>query len=209
MLADLVHHDATKVVALYVESFGDGRLLIEAMQALRDAGKPTVLLTVGTSTAGSRAARSHTNSTTSAAELVDVAAGPPGPCAGPSPWELVDVARVLAGPVRPCGRRAAVVGDSGGQGAIAADLLHAHELEVPPFNDGTQALLRELLAYTAAVANPVDLGGGGAVDAANYVTIVEAAARSGDVDLVAHRLLRRLRRRHRGRRRRDPGGGTE
>ncbi|MFI5658799.1 CoA-binding protein [Streptomyces sp. NPDC051684] len=60
VLADLVDHDATRAVALYLESYGDGGSLLDALAALREAGKPVLLLTVGASTAARRAARSHT-----------------------------------------------------------------------------------------------------------------------------------------------------
>ena len=58
LLADLAGHDTTRVVALYLESFTDGEALFETIEQLRASGKPTVLLTVGSSSASTRMARS-------------------------------------------------------------------------------------------------------------------------------------------------------
>src|SRR5690606_18081471 len=72
-LADLAEHEQTRVVALYVESFIDGRRMIRTLRRLRDAGKHTIVLTVGASEAGRAAARSHTGAMTSALDVVDAA----------------------------------------------------------------------------------------------------------------------------------------
>lgn len=184
VLHDLVDHDSTRVVALYLETFGDGRRVVEAVQTLRDAGKPTVLLTVGASNASRLAAMSHTGSLTSDIDVIDAACRAAGTRRVASPWELVDAAAVLAGPGRMHGRRVAVLGDSGGQGAVASDLLHAGSLAVPRLSNALQEALAAVLPYTASVGNPVDLGGGGTLDVGNYASLVESASCSGEVDAV-------------------------
>ena len=71
LLADLAGHDATGVIALYLESFTDGATLFDTLAALRSRGKPSVLLTVGASIASARLARTHTGSLTSPSDVVD------------------------------------------------------------------------------------------------------------------------------------------
>ncbi len=103
--------------------------------ALRSAGKPTVLLTVGASNASARLARTHTGSLTSPLDVVDAACRAAGVVRVNTPTDVVDVARsFLAAPV-PGGRRVAIVGDSGGQSGIAADVAAAAGLTVPQFPD--------------------------------------------------------------------------
>src|SRR5262245_9694021 len=70
LLDDFARHDASRLVALYVEDFRDGRAFA---RAARDAGKPVVLLTAGASDAGARAARSHTGALVSDPTCVDAA----------------------------------------------------------------------------------------------------------------------------------------
>ena len=184
VLEDLIDDELTRVVALYLESFGDGRDLVRAISRLHDAGTPTVLLTVGGSSASSAAARSHTGSLTSSMDVVDAACRAAGAIRATTPLQVVDAARVLASACRPRGRRIAIVGDSGGQGAVAADLAAAVGMEVPPFPDSTQTDLAAMLDYNASVVNPVDLGGAGTLDYGHYGRTVETAITSGVVDLV-------------------------
>ncbi|MGW4208957.1 acetate--CoA ligase family protein [Lentzea sp. NPDC004789] len=172
-LVDLVSHDLTTVVGVYLESFGPG--VVAAMSELRAAGKPVVLLTVGSSFVGREAARSHTGALTSSLDVVDAACRRAGAVRVATPAALVDLAAVLSSRV-PCGRRVGIVSDSGGQGAIAADLAVAAGLLVPPLSsvDGLPAVAR----------NPVDLAGAGERDLWNYARAVEVLARGGEVDTV-------------------------
>ncbi|MBB3725904.1 acyl-CoA synthetase (NDP forming) [Nonomuraea dietziae] len=183
-LADLAGHDRTRAVALYAEDFGDGRALVETFAALREAGKPVIVLTVGGGEASRAAARSHTGALTSAMEVVDAACEAGGAIRVASPGRLVDLAQALAAPAPPRGRRVAVVSDGGGQGALAADLAEAEGLRVPPFSAGLAARLAALLPPAAATANPVDLAGAGERDMTSYARVVEVIAGSGEADAV-------------------------
>src|SRR5207245_10785964 len=59
-LESLVAHEPTRVIALYLEDFGDGRALASVAESAARAGKPVILLTVGLSPASVRTAYSHT-----------------------------------------------------------------------------------------------------------------------------------------------------
>ncbi|TWP53692.1 acetate--CoA ligase family protein [Lentzea tibetensis] len=179
-LADLVGHEMTKVVGLYLESFADGTSLLETISALRQAGKPTVLLTVGESGAAQEAARSHTGALTSSMDVVDAACRHVGAIRVATPTALVDLASFLAVTAPPAGTRVGIVADSGGQGAIAADLASVHGLSVPVLS----AEVTAQLPLQASTRNPVDLAGAGEQDLANYAGSVEALLRSGEVDSV-------------------------
>ncbi|MFF2503846.1 acetate--CoA ligase family protein [Streptomyces sp. NPDC058067] len=170
LLADLAGHEATRVVALYLESFGDGERLLDALDLLRAAGKPVLLLTVGASGAARRAARSHTGSMTSALDVVDAACRTVGAVRVDTPAQLVDTAQVLvrSAPVR--GSRVAIVADSGGQGAVAADTAARLGLSVTEFPPEVRRELSKLLPAHAAVANPVDLAGAGEEDITTYAS---------------------------------------
>ena len=184
VLADLADHDATRVVALYLESFGDGRALIAALAALRRAGKPVLLLTVGASAAGRQAARSHTGAMTAATDVVDAACEAAGAVRVETPARLVAAAQLLVRAPRPTGRRVVVVTDSGGQGALAVDLASRAGLLVAPLPEETRSAIAAGLPPQAATANPVDLAGGGEQDLRSYGRVVELAAASGATDAV-------------------------
>ncbi|HEX7823719.1 MAG TPA: CoA-binding protein, partial [Mycobacterium sp.] len=184
LLADLASHDATRVIALYLESFTDGEALFETLAVLREAGKPTVLLTVGASNASSRLARTHTGSLTSPLDVVDAACRAAGVVRVHTPSDVVDVARgFLTAPI-PRGRRVAIVGDSGGQSGIAADVASAAGLTVPQFPDAVSTDLAARLPAGAACTNPVDLAGAGEQDLQTYAAVVEQVIAAGGVDAV-------------------------
>ncbi|GAB3853688.1 acetate--CoA ligase family protein [Nocardioides maradonensis] len=184
LLADLVDHEQTRAVVLYLESFADARDLVATMARLREAGKPVVVLTVGASEASRAAAQSHTGALTAATDVVRAACRAAGAALVDTPAQAVELAHLLVGGPLPTGRRVAIVSDSGGQGAIAADTFARHTLRVPQLTAETQTELAALLPAAAAVANPVDLAGAGEQDLSTYARVVEVLAASGEVDAV-------------------------
>lgn len=183
-LDDLVGHEATRAVIVYLESFADGRALLATLDRLRAADKPVIVLTVGASEASRAAARSHTGALTAPADVVDAACRTAGAVLVQTPAQAVDLAHLLVGSPLPQGRRIGVVSDSGGHGAIAADELTRNGMGVPRLSDTVAGELAAQLPASAAVANPIDLAGGGEQDLGTYARVVELLLRSGEVDAV-------------------------
>ncbi len=184
LLDDLATDDATHAVALYLESFADGTALFETLRDLRSAGKPTLLLTVGASPASSRLARSHTGSLTSPTHAVDAACRASGVLHVQTPHQLATVARAVLSHGATCGRSIAIVGDSGGQCGIAADLAHSTGMLMPDLAEPTKTALRQHLPPEAGLSNPVDLAGAGEADLFNYADVVDAAMSDESVQAV-------------------------
>ena len=181
LVGALAEHENTRVIGVYCEDFRDGRAFVEAA---RTAGKPVVLMTVGRTVEGSRAARSHTGALTSGRDAVVAACRAGGIHLVETPRRLVDTAQALLTPHRPPGHRVAVVGDGGGCGAIASDLLVESGVEVPVLAERTQAALRELLPPTSSTANPVDLAGAGERDLMTFARTTRALLEADEVDAV-------------------------
>ena len=154
---DLTAHEPTQLIALYCEDFKDGRGFAGAAHAAVASGKPVVLLTVGASEAGARAARSHTGALVSNRVAVEAACRAAGIDLVSSPKELIEVAQALAANRFPSGRRTAIVSDGGGHSALAADLAVAHRLELPQLSADVARALEPTLPPSATAANPLDL----------------------------------------------------
>lgn len=180
----LIDHDPTRVIAAYVEDMRDGRRFARVLGAAREAGKPVLLLTIGRSSASGLAAQSHTGALVSNSAVVDAVCRASGALLPGSAGELVDTALMLLAPVLPSGRRVAVAGDSGGQGALAADTLAEAGLHVPALGPTTTQALRSLLPGAHGVHNPVDLAGAGEADLRNYALIGETLLAGSDTDAV-------------------------
>jgi acetate---CoA ligase (ADP-forming) len=180
LLASLGAHDATRLIALYVEDFRDGRAFARAARA---AGKPVVLIAGGTNEAGARAARSHTGALVSDLAAVDAACGAAGIVRVGTPQQLVDAAKALLGGRRARGRRVAVFGDGGGHGVVAADAAAKAGLELPVLSDRTQSVLAAELPGAATTTNPVDFAGG-EDDLGRFERVGRILLASGEVDAL-------------------------
>jgi acyl-CoA synthetase (NDP forming) len=184
LIGELAAHDGTELIAIYVEDFRDGRSFARAAEAATRAGKPVVLLAVENTEATARAVRSHTGALASDSAAIDAACGAAGMERVRSPQELVDLAQglVRAGVSR--GRRLAVLADGGGHGGVAAALAAGAGLSMPALSEGLRRELRTGLPPTAAVANPIDLAGGGEADIHSFERTARAVLGSGEVDAV-------------------------
>ncbi|WP_026246586.1 MULTISPECIES: acetate--CoA ligase family protein [unclassified Streptomyces] len=185
-LESLIAHEPTRAVAAYVEDFRDGRRLAGVLAAAHAAGKPVLLLTVGRSAASGRAAASHTGALVSPYATVAAVCREAGALLLDSAGELVDVAVhwMARGHSVTAARRVAVIGDSGGQGALAADAFAARGLDVPNLSPETVAALGARLPSGAGRANPVDLAGAGEADLANYARVADSLLHGKDADAV-------------------------
>jgi acyl-CoA synthetase (NDP forming) len=139
LITSFTEHAETKVIAVYAEEFRDGRELAAAALHALEAGKPVILLTVGSSKAGARAARSHTGAMVSESVAVDAACRASGMYRVNSPWQMIDLAQGLLMPHPPRGRRVAIVGDGGGHVALAADIVTERGMRLPLLSDALAA----------------------------------------------------------------------
>ncbi len=181
LIAALAAHPGTQVIALYCEDFGDGRAFVDAAA---QAGKPVVLLAAGTTPAGARAARSHTGALVSAEVAIEAACRAAGMVRVRTPGELVETALALLSARRPNGPRVAVVGDGGGHGVVACDLVLQAGLQLPPLSEELARRLRAFLPPTASTANPIDFAGGGEQDVRSFQRVAGSLLASGEVDSV-------------------------
>jgi acyl-CoA synthetase (NDP forming) len=179
-----VDHDGTRAVAVYVEDVGDGREFLAAAQALREAGKPLVLLAPGRTEAAVRGAASHTGALTSSSQVMDAVCAVVGAHRVDHPAQMADLLVALRAPRRMAGRRVAILTDGGGHGAVAADCLAAVGLNPAPLAQPTSSQLRATLGPRCVVSNPVDLAGAGEQDVSSYARALHLLLGSDQVDGV-------------------------
>lgn len=182
ILESLTTHPETRVVAMYLEGVDDGRRLAVAAADVVASGRPVVLLAPGRSTAGARAALSHTGALAPDATVVDALCEAAGAVRAETPRELFELAMALRIRERPRGRRVAVVSDGGGPGGVAADALSAAGLDVPESRPALSAALRRELPGSYG-ANPVDLALG-TIDPDGFARAVPVVAADPEVDAV-------------------------
>jgi acetate---CoA ligase (ADP-forming) len=184
LIGELAAHEATELIAIYAEDFRDGRSFACAAEAATRAGKPVVLLAVERTEATARAVRSHTGALASDSAAIDAACRAAGMERVRSPQELVDLAQGLVRAGVPRGRRVAVLADGGGHSGVGAALASEAGLSMPALSAGLREELRAGLPPAAAVANPIDLAGGGEADIHSFERTARAVLGSGEVDAV-------------------------
>jgi acetate---CoA ligase (ADP-forming) len=148
----------TDVVLLYLESFGNPRKFARVARRVART-KPIVAMKAGRTSAGARAASSHTAALAGSEAAVDALFDQAGVLRVDTLEELLDVTGLLAGQPLPRGRNVAVLTNAGGLGILCADACEAAGLTLPPLADSTADALRSVLPSEASIANPVDMLG--------------------------------------------------
>src|SRR6266568_3097576 len=197
--ADLTDHeildyfeqdDETRVLCLFLESVSDGRAFYEALVRVAQH-KPVVIAKTGRSSAGRRAAASHTAALTGDATAFVTAVRQAGAILAESGLEMVDIAEALSRQPLPSGRRVAIITNSGGTGVELADMCERFGLSVPELPEDTQARISPLIPVYASPRNPVDVTPAWARFPEMYAGSIEALYACKEVDIIIPILLQR------------------
>ena len=150
------HDPDTSVILLYLESFGNPRRF--ARLARRVArNKPIVAVKAGRTSAGVRAAGSHTAALAASDVAVNALFQQSGVIRADTIDEMFDLAACLDAQPLPAGKRVAIVTNAGGPGILAVDACVSAGLSVVEFSEATRARLSAFLRPEANMSNPVDM----------------------------------------------------
>ncbi|MBN2124069.1 MAG: acetate--CoA ligase family protein [Deltaproteobacteria bacterium] len=181
---DYLKDDAdTKVIMTYLEGIKEGDRLVRAARETAKH-KPIIALKVGRSSAGARAAASHTGSLAGDDLIADAAFRQAGIIRVSNVDELFDMAQVFCRCPLPTANRVAILSEGGGDNSIAADNAEMYGMEVPVFSDETQQRLRPFLLEGMPASNPVDYGGTAEENPHMITECVGVCMESGEVDGV-------------------------
>lgn len=199
-LTFLLDDPTTQMIVLYLESFGDGRRL---MELARSSPKPIIVHKSNRSQASQAIALSHTAALAADDRIVSAALRQAGILRTESFEDTVSVARGLAlPPVR--GNDLVIISRSGGHAVIAADVAERYGFRLAPLSDEFERVVRTFnRADVIALTNPVDLGT--IFDFGLYAQIVQACLQTLAPDAIllintysitetdgAHRLAQRV-----------------
>jgi acetate---CoA ligase (ADP-forming) len=148
----------TDLILLYLESFGNPRKFARVARRVARK-KPILAMKGGRTSAGQRAAGSHTAALAGSTAAVEALFRQAGVIQADSLEELADAAVLLSSQPLPEGRRVALLTNAGGLGILCADACSGAGLELPPLSAETRAKLAEFLPLEASLANPVDMLG--------------------------------------------------
>jgi acetate---CoA ligase (ADP-forming) len=187
------HEDLeTEVIVLYIEELRRGAEFIEAVREITSGSRKTPVLAIksGRTSAGARAAASHTGALAGSEAVYDAIFRQSGIIRAESIDELFDFASAFVykdesalGKIKrklPRGNRVAIVTNAGGPGIVATDMTVSSGLELAAFSDSTVEELSRHLPKTANLHNPVDVIGDASHD--RYKSALEAVIKDDGVD---------------------------
>jgi len=155
-LAYIVEDPDTEVVVAVVEGVVNPQRLLAAFEAARRRRKPVIVLKLGRSDAGAKAAASHTASLAGSDEIFDAVLRQHHVYRAHSIDELMDVAYACSLKRYPANSAVGLITVSGGVGILMADQAEEAGLRVAELPAASQAAIKDLLPFAAA-RNPVDV----------------------------------------------------
>jgi acyl-CoA synthetase (NDP forming) len=175
--------DGTQSITLYIESIKDGKRFFDTAQKV-SRKKPIVVLKGGRTSAGSRAAASHTGAMASNIKIFNAASRQAGIVLADQPIDLLDLSAAFSSLPLPKGKRVAIMTLGGGWGVVTSDLCNEAGLEIPRLTPDVIARISQILPPYWSKENPIDLVG--EMDPDFPVKILEILAQWDQCDAVIH-----------------------
>ncbi len=148
----------TEVILGYIEGVKDGQRFIQVAQKVTRK-KPVLLIKAGSTSAGARAASSHTGTLAGSDKAFDTAFKQTGIIRIHNVADLFDLAKGFAHKKIPRGNKLVVITNAGGPGILSADASEKNGIQLPPPKPEIIEELKKVLPPTAALFNPVDIIG--------------------------------------------------
>ena len=185
MIWYLANDPQTKVIALYVEGFGDGRKFIEtAKRVMREKKKPIVIWKSGRTALGAKQAASHTGSLGGSNAIIMGAFKQAGIISVESYHELASAVKGLAWQPPAKGPRVALVSNGAGPMIGAIDQFEKYGLELGKVTEATLKEMKEHYppTYVIGNGNPADVTGGANAD--DYRYAIQKFMDDPNIDIV-------------------------
>ena len=181
ILAYLAQDEQTKVIVGYLEDIVSGKNFIKAAEDAANK-KPVIILKSGTTSAGIKAAASHTGILASADTAYGAAFKRSGVIRADTFEGLFDYAAALSMQPLPLGNNVLIITNAGGPGIVAADAVEHAGMNVVEQSNLAGNPLNPQLSSSATPVNPVHILGD--VDHAHYGAAVKSAQGDPAVDAI-------------------------
>lgn len=181
MLDYLALDPKTHSILLYAEAVTEARKFLSAAR-MASRNKPVVVVKAGRSTAGAKAALSHTGALAGADAVYDAAFRRAGMLRVHTLDELFQAAGTLATGIRVKGDRLAILTNGGGVGVLAVDELADMHGQLAELSEATLKRLDALLPKDWSHANPVDILGD--APGQRYAGALDALLDEPDIDAI-------------------------
>ena len=155
----LIDDDSTDVIAGFVEGFKDGKKFLEVAKLALKKRKPIILIKIGKSQFGTKAAKSHTAALTGEDENYEAAFSQYGVIRVQDYDDLLQISNLFAQTGRLNSEGISVVSHSGGISSLTADMLGQAGLDLPELESKSRDGINEVLQGRGWASNPSDVTG--------------------------------------------------
>jgi acetyl-CoA synthetase len=157
LIENLSEDPRVTAFGLYLEGIQDTERFARAADKARLAGKPIAVIKSGRTAAAARTAHSHTGALAGADGVFDAFCRQAGVARCDTLGTLCETLKVFHSGGALAGRKVLIMGASGGDMAMTADVARTLDLNFAPVPPGAAAKLQELLTDRVTVANPFDI----------------------------------------------------
>jgi acetyl coenzyme A synthetase (ADP forming)-like protein len=149
----------TKVIAQHCEDLKDGRAFAEVARRVSKK-KPVIVLKAGRTSAGAKAASSHTGALAGNDKIYEDVFKQCGVIRARSLRDLLDFARGVPVLPTPKGENVVIITGAGGSGVLLSDACVDNNLTLMPMPEDLDKAFRKFIPPFGAAGNPVDITGG-------------------------------------------------
>ncbi len=180
----MVYDPHTRIIGGYLEGAKDGPRLRMLAEAALEKEKPVLVMKVGRSEAGRRAAASHTGSLAGSDNIYDAFFKQTGIVRIDGYTELISFTPLFLNGKLPQGKNTAIIATSGGAGVTITDLCESLGLSVIPLGEKARAKMEKVLPAFASTRNPVDLTAAVMTQPEIITTSLRALTEDPGVDII-------------------------
>jgi acetyl coenzyme A synthetase (ADP forming)-like protein len=159
LLAFFEQDDSTQVVAQHCEDLKDGRAFAETARRVSKK-KPVIVLKAGRTSAGAKAASSHTGALAGNDKIYEDVFKQSGVIRARSLRQLLEFARGVPVLPTPKGENVVIITGAGGSGVLLSDAVVDNGLSLMAMPEDLDAAFRKFIPPFGAAGNPVDITGG-------------------------------------------------
>ena len=151
--------DNTQIIAQHCEDLKDGRAFAEVAKRVSKK-KPIVVLKAGRTSAGAKAASSHTGALAGNDKIYEDVFNQSGVIRARSLRDMLEFARGIPVLPTPKGENIVIITGAGGSGVLLSDACIDNKLSLMTIPPDLDAAFRKFIPPFGAAGNPVDITGG-------------------------------------------------
>jgi acetyl coenzyme A synthetase (ADP forming)-like protein len=151
--------DNTHVIAMHCEDLKDGRSFAEVAKRVSKK-KPIVVLKAGRTSAGAKAASSHTGALAGNDKIYDDILRESGVIRAPGLKDMLEYARAIPLLPTPAGENVVIITGAGGSGVLLSDAVVVNDMQLMAMPQDLDTAFRKFIPPFGAAGNPVDITGG-------------------------------------------------